>query len=497
MKSKKFISNSIIYTLNGLLLKAFNFLLLPLYTIYLTTKDYGTINLITSFVLVANYIVSFSLYSAIMRFYVDIKNDKIQVKRFFGSIIVFVFLSGISFSLLFLIFRNLVISLFLKNLDFYPTVLIVLIGLTFDCLNTVYQYILRSMEKAKKFLIVSLSYFSMQIILNITLVVFLRLGANGVLLATLFLNLLFFIYIIIDLRYCDLLTICIDIPLLKNALKYSIPLLPHNLSAQINSFASKIFINNSFSLSTVGLYGLACQFGSITDMVQSSVNIAFQPWFFDQMNKKETDYKKNIVRVSNFLIWVFGAVFLIIALFSQEAILLFTDKSYNRAWTVVPLIVITYSVKTIYYFYVNILFYYKQATKFIFIATLSSSFIDICLTAILVPSLDMYGSVLADIISMMIRITLVVIMSRRFENIGYNIRNFIYLIILNIIFIGAGLLLSYFKFIYIFNWTNVIFKIGIISIYLAIAIFYLWKHNIISQLHLKKTNKVNGNEVIT
>ena len=37
--------NSILYTLGNLLLKAFSFFLIPLYTAYLSTEEYGIINL--------------------------------------------------------------------------------------------------------------------------------------------------------------------------------------------------------------------------------------------------------------------------------------------------------------------------------------------------------------------------------------------------------------------------------------------------------------------
>ena len=82
---RKVLINSIIYSCSGLLLKCFSFFLLPLYTVYLTTEDYGINSVITSFISTASFIVAFSLFSAVMRFYVDLKEEpEIQevIKKF-------------------------------------------------------------------------------------------------------------------------------------------------------------------------------------------------------------------------------------------------------------------------------------------------------------------------------------------------------------------------------------------------------------------------------
>ncbi|MDK0650785.1 oligosaccharide flippase family protein [Clostridium perfringens] len=471
MSNKKVIKNSIIYTFCGLLLKAFNFLLLPLYTSYLTTNDYGITNLVSSFNSVMGVVVVFSLYSAITRFYADYKYDKNKVKRLYGTVITFTLISGTIFFVLFIILKPLIMRYIFKGMNFYPTVLLALIGLIFVCLQTIYQFILQAMEMAHKYTIRSIIYFFVVLGLNILFVVVFKWGANGVLLAALLANIMFTIYMFIDLNNHGIITICIDKEILKKTLRYSIPILPHNLSTTIASLVSNIFIGDNFSLSSIGLFGLAVQFGNITDTIQASVNNAFTPWFYDVLNKKDNNFKQEIVKLSNILLWIYGILFLGIALFSQDLIIIFLNKSYWKAWTVIPFIIISFSIKTIYYFYINILFYYKEATKYIFVATLSSSICNIVLSAIFIPKMDMYGSVLADAIAMLLRVVIVVALSKRYESVGYKINNFIKAFFLNCIFISIGLVFSYTKFVYKFCFLNFSYKIIIFSIYVFIALF--------------------------
>src|SRR5690606_15201938 len=98
MNSKKtVIKNSFLYTFSSLLVKAFNFLLIPLYTYHLTTEQYGIVNLINSFMNVSIFIVGFSLYTAIIRFYVEYKDDNDKLKDYISAIVMFISLSSLIF----------------------------------------------------------------------------------------------------------------------------------------------------------------------------------------------------------------------------------------------------------------------------------------------------------------------------------------------------------------------------------------------------------------
>ncbi|WP_320128503.1 oligosaccharide flippase family protein [uncultured Sphaerochaeta sp.] len=492
MTNKKVLKNSLIYTFNNILLKAFNFLLLPLYTAFLTTTDYGVTNLLASFSSVSTYIIAFSLYSAIIRFYADYKQDPEKVKTFFGTIICFVFLSGCVFFILALLLRK-VLSLFLfQGIDFYPSVFMALIALIFTSLYTLYQNILKGMQEAKKSALVSISYFLLQVLLNIVFVAFLRWGANGVLLSLVISSTFACIWMLIDLKRLHLVRFCIDKTILKETLRYSIPIIPHNLSTQIAQFVSRVFINGTSSLATVGLFSLASRFGSLADLIQSSVNAAFQPWFYEQMNKKGVD-REQIVELSNVLVWFYSFLFLCVGLFCQELISLMASSQYQESWKLVPLIVITFSIKTPYYFYINILFYYKKASKYIFTATVSSSLVNVVLSYFLIKKYGMYGSVAADAISMVLRVGIIVLIANKFTKIGYSLWYFIKLTVLTVLFLGVGLYFSYTRFASVLSLRNSLYKIVVLFVFLVI-VYLSNKGSIKGTLEIlkrKKAGKVN------
>ncbi|WP_418792202.1 oligosaccharide flippase family protein [Phosphitispora sp. TUW77] len=465
-KKSKVLVNSFFYTFSALLVKAISLLILPVYTFFLTPEDYGIINLVSSFTGVATFIVAFSIYSAVIRFYADYKDDREKLKRFYGTVIIFTFISGTIFISLGMIFKSTLISWFFEGISFYPDVLIVLLTLNFVSLHSIHQSILQGMQQGKKLTIINLVVFGIQVCLNLLLIAFFKLGASGVLLATFIINITYVLYMLIDLKKNNLVKYCIDMTLLGETLKYSVPLIPHNLSTNIASFASRVFMNYSGSLSLVGLYSVAFQFGALIDTVQTSVNKAFQPWFYNIMNCQGKENKTDVVSFSRFLLIVYSLMYMGIGLFSQEVIILMTNDRYTMAWTIIPILVVAFSVKSIYYFYVNVLFYHKDAARKIFIATIIGSFADIVFAYKLVPKYGMYGAAVAFLLAKTIIVSIIVFMSKRYDDIGYKVSSMLRIIIPGLLFMGGGLYFSYTKYITEICWMNLFYKIAIVCVYM-------------------------------
>ena len=466
--NKKVVINSIIYTFSGLLLKCFSFFLLPLYTAYLTTDDYGINSIATSFIRTMGFIVAFSLFSAVLRFYVDLKDDEVKLKRFYGTIVCFVLLSGLAFFCLFFVFRDALSKYVFQGIGYYPIILVSTVSLIFHCLHSVFDNALKSQQKAMKCAILSIAFFFVTLGFNIFFIVFLRMGALGTILATCIAYFVYSVYFLVDMIVNKKIIFCLDISLLKSALKYSIPIMPHNLSTQIAVLISKVLIGDAASLGALGVYTTAAQFGQVADTIQVYVDNAFGPWLYEKLNARETGYKESIFSITKALIAVIGLMFIGISLFAHDYIVLFLPKSYVESWKYVPMIVLVYAIKTAYYFYVEILFYYKKASRLLFTATLTSSLVNIVLSYYMIPAYGVQGSIMADGIAMLIRVGIIITISKRFEDIGLKLRTFIGNFLLVASFIVVGLSLSWFKYPDRFSFVDFVFKIAVVLIYVLI-----------------------------
>lgn len=466
----KVLINSLIYSCSGLLLKCFSFFLLPLYTTYLTTEDYGITSVVSSFIATACYVVAFSLYSAIMRFYVEFKDDPIKLKRFYGTIVTFAFLSGVVFLIVFSIFRRPLSKLLFLGLDYFPLVFVCLIMLIFNCQHTIFDNILRSQQKAMKCSICSIIYFFLGVTFNIFFVVVLKLGALGTMLATLCAYVLYTTYFVIEMSLTRSIEFCLDIKLLKSALKYSVPIIPHNISTQIAVLVSKLFISGSGSLSVLGVYTVATQFGNLADTIQGYVDSAYGPWLYEKLHNKEEGFKKVIRENVNLLTSAIGLFFIGISLFAHDYIVLFVEKSYVGSWKYVPLIVAVYGLKTAYYFFVEILLYYKEASRKVFWATMTGSIMNVFLSCFFIPWWGVYGSILADAVSMLIRTAIVILISKKQEDVGLKVRDFVKNYFVIEAFVAFGLILSATKYQSTFSIIDFGYRCCVVILYIVVSV---------------------------
>ncbi|MGU7999200.1 lipopolysaccharide biosynthesis protein [Streptococcus suis] len=471
LTTKVVFKNTIIYMVCGLLIRGFSFFLLPLYTSYLTTVDYGITSLVSSFLITGSFLVAASLYSAIFRFYVDLKHDPVRLSRFYGTIILFVLLISIIASIVMILGKKIVGYYFFNNIDFFPTIFISILSLVFYCQYTIYENILKSQQQAGKYAIITLIFFILTLVLNILFVVHFKLGANGVLLANLITYAVYFFVMLIDLWKSSMIIWCLDKRLLKEALLYSIPIIPHNLSTHITVFLSKLFIGDIGNLGDVGLFAIASQFGGIADIVQGYVNSAYGPWLYEQMTILNDSVRKNIAKISEILTYVIGFFLLGIALFSHDYIILLLDKGYASSWKYIPLIVSVFLIKILYYFYVEILFYHKKASRLIFVATLSSSLVNVVISYYLIGILGITGSILADFISMLIRVGIVIAISKRFEDIGLKLSKLVYIIMVVVVFMGIGLYFTYLNYPFTFSYIEFGYRVVVMFTYLGFVLY--------------------------
>lgn len=466
MSSKrKVLQNSFLYIFSSLLLKAMGFLLLPLYTLFLEPEDYGITNLVSSFVNVSIFVVAFSLFSAVVRFYVDYKDDRRMLKRFYGTIIVFTGISGVAFTSIGIIFRGFLSSVFLEGVPFYPIGIIALFSITFSALQYTHQSILQGLQDGKTIAKLNIIVFLIQASLSFTMIGIFKMGATGVVLSQLIVYVGYFFYMILDLKKRDLFTFCLDLKILKNALAYSIPLLPHNLSTRIASLISRILINNSGTLAAVGLYSVASQFSILIDTIQVAVNRAFLPWLYEMIENKDEESKIEAVKLSRFLLIFYSIIYMTIGLFAQDIIILMLPEKYRLSWTIIPILIAGFSIKSIYYFYSNIIMYYKSAARLLFLASLTGSIADIVLAFVLIPIYGMHGSAFAFVLAKLLMVFIVYQLSLKYNGIGYKLFEMLKTVMINLSFMYIGLYWSFTRFPLELNLLNVLYKVGVFFAY--------------------------------
>jgi len=409
---------SAIYGLGNLLPKAIGFILIPLYTNFLTPADYGILYFVTSLLGIMSIFLELGLGNTITRFHYDYLQDKREQRAFYGT----VWLSLHIFSLiatLLLIWQgeNLFRSLF-REVPFQPYGWLVLCIAFVNITSIIPLALFRVREQANYYITFTVGRFLLNTLAIIYYVSVLRLGAEGSLRGQLLSAIIFSIpFTLVSLLNLDLR---FDVNKLRASLAYGLPLIAHQLAGWALSVSDRLLLERYVSLTELGLYSLGYRFASILDLLLSSFNMAWAPFFF-----RTAKEEKNAPRIFAQLTTYYAIVVLFLALgisaCAREVLVLVANPAFWDAYTVIPVVVLAGIANGAYFITVNSLFYTKKTNK-LPVFTGFAAITNVTLNMILLPKWGILGAAWTTVISYLISATLVFREARRIYPIPYEFK---------------------------------------------------------------------------
>ena len=355
------------------------FLLIPLYTRFLTTSDYGILGVTDMVSAVIVIILTLQLAGAITIHYFRLDDNK---RRLLISTIWLFFLAiptGVTIALTAM--GGKWFSAMFPNIPFSPYIQIALVVGYLTIFSVIPQILFRLREQPIPYVIFNLAGFGVKIGLSIWFVVGLHMGAIGVLWAFLISNgILAVAYILVILRDVNW---TFSWSMLKKSLLLSLPLMPHVLGSWALSLSDRAILQAYVSLSDLGIYRLAFQFSSVYLLFIIAANNAWIPFFF----KKAIDRNSwgVIVRLATYLILALTIIGSGIAIFSGDVIRIMTPTIYHPAARIVPLLVLGSSLSIVYLVWVNATVFSKR-TGWMAIATVIAASTNVIANILTIPT---------------------------------------------------------------------------------------------------------------
>lgn len=492
---KKVLLNSGFYSVTSILQKGIGFLLLPLYTLYLTPTDYGITGIVNSFTAILTLLFTLSLNGAVQRYYYVYQADKEKLRSFYGTIVMFVMFNSLILSAIIIVFQRWLISPFIEGIDFYPYIFLGVLTVLFNPMYTIYQSLLQTLQKGKEFSVNSLLHFGLMVFLNVLFIVVFQLGAVGQLLSYLITAVVFGLYSLISLYRKNVISFNFNFSYLREALSYSVPLIPHNLSSTIAAFISRLLLNNLVSTASAGLFNIASQFMLIIDTFHMSVNNAYVPWFYGEMEKDTKKSHEGIINFADIISKGYLVISVAVSFFIKEVIQIFLPSSYLNAWMIIPIMLVAYQLKSIYLFYVNTLFYNTKSTRFIFIASVTGSLINILVMSSLTKVLGLFAPAVALLAQQIIVVMIVIFLSRRLEPVDFKLHKMIGYIVIMIITMLVGQFYDFMNPTGVISIINLLYKLIVLLIFTFIILYSeipMLKMKIKNVVNTKKKKKTKG-----
>lgn len=195
-KESKLIKNTAIIAIGNICTKCISFFMLPLYTSILSTIQYGTVDLISTYTSLIIIILTLQFEQGVFRFLIESRNNIKKQKQYISTTIISLLLLNIPIGV-----GLLAILKLLKYQYTYYVIAIILIGV---CISVLLQ-IPRGLGDNVTYAAGSCISGSLNVILNVIFIAVLNWRVEGMLFATILAQGLAAVYIIFKLKYGNIL----------------------------------------------------------------------------------------------------------------------------------------------------------------------------------------------------------------------------------------------------------------------------------------------------
>jgi len=390
----KLFSHSALYGAADVFTNLVNFLLVPLYTAFLSPRDYGDLALLLLFSTLAKILFRMGLDSAFFRIHYEMKDAQAQ-RRLAGTAFLFSALAGGAlFAGLFLLGPALGRSL-LGEPGAATLVRLAAADVFLGVFSFVPLTLLRIQDRPGLFSLFAAARHLVNTLLKILLVVK-GWGVLGVLVSDVAATALFSALLLPQLRRQT--SFALDPDLLRELLRFGLPKVPHGLLLQAQNLADRKILDLFVSRAEVGLYQVGYTFGMGVKFPLSAFEPAWQPFVYSQLGKP--DAPRSLARVATIAWAVFLFVGVSLAVVSRELLVLMTPRSpeFRAAAPVIPVVVLAYLFQGLFLLTAVGIGISKKA-RYYPAVTLVAALTNIAANLLLVPHFGILGSAWATVLS--------------------------------------------------------------------------------------------------
>lgn len=331
-REKKLVKNTIIVAIGKICTQFISFFLLPLYTALLSTEEYGIVDLLNTYISLLVPIFFFQMEQAIFRFLIDVRGNENSKKKILSTAVITIVIQIILFLILFAI-----VGIFIKNEYKYFLVVNVIASM----MSGLVLQISRGLGDNTTYSLGSFISGAGNIIFNVIFIAVFKWGAYGMLLATFLSNMICTIFIFFRKKLYKYIHIKkYDRGTLKELWKFSLPLIPNQLSWWIVNVSDRSIITYILGVGANGIYSAANKFSSICITIFNIFNLTWAESASMHINDEDkSEFFSNII---NKTIKLFTSLcIVIIACMPFVFKLLITGEGYADAYYQIPILMIS------------------------------------------------------------------------------------------------------------------------------------------------------------
>lgn len=387
-RNKELAKNTAIITIGKMSTQFLNFFLLPLYTTILSTEEYGLVDLFVTYTSLLMPIVLFQVDQAVFRFLIDERQNEQGQRRVLSTSIGFAALQSLVVIVLFCLVQP-----FISIQHKWFLLLNILASVTSNMMSQV----ARGMGDNVTFALGSFASATTQIILNIVLLVVIKMGVTGMLVATVLGHLgCTFVVLIRDKVYKYVSSKEFDRNTLVNILKYAFPLIPNALCWWVLNASDRTIVLFFLGTAANGLLSIGHKFSTVYITIYNIFNLSWTESASLHMNDKDRDVF--FTDVINQMFQLFMCVGIGIIACMPFAFSILVNEKFSAAYGIIPVFMLASMLNVVVGLY-SVIYVALKKTKEIAKTSIYSGIINIVVHLVLVKFVGLYAAAISSTVA--------------------------------------------------------------------------------------------------
>ena len=424
-KGKELAKNTIIIFIGMFFTKIIQYFLLPVYTGYLSTDEFGTYDLFVTIISLFVPILGLQIEQGVYRYLISNRNNIYKQKEYVTSSFLFVICSSLLLVLLCIIINPFITNNYkiLVEFNFIATLL-----------SSYFMQLSRGLGNNVDYSVSTVITSLATIIFNILFVVGIGLKIDGMLYGSTIGYIIGIVYLFFRLKVINYLSKeFINKHALKELLSYSLPMVPNTLSWWIFSSSDRVIVSLFIGLSATGLLAIAYKLSNVMIIIYNVFNMSLTESIALHINDEDIDeYFNKIYSTIGHLFTSFGSILISIMAF---AFYILINNSYDGAYGLIPIAIIATEFQ-VFSGMLGTVYIAKNNTKNIAATSIIAAIVNVIVDLLLIKFIGVYAAVVSTVVSYLVLfIYRYVDVNKRYINIKNNKSLFINLLI-NIIVIS-------------------------------------------------------------
>lgn len=390
-KHKELAKNTIIIFVGRFSTQFLSFLLLPIYTKVLSSAEYGTYDLIITYIALITPIVSLQIEMAVFRELIDARKNESRINAILSSSIFSILIQSTICIIIYLI------VCFFINIPYSSLVLFNIIAVL---LSNMLMQVARGLGENIKYSVSSIISGISMIFFSVFFLIILRININGLLNASILANTAAIIYLFISCRlYKRIKYVNINISIIFNLLKYSMPLIPNSLIWWIINVSDRTMISVFLGAGANGIYAISNKFSSMLIQVFNIFNLSWTESASLHIDDEDRDefFSSIFNKTLKYSLLICLSLILILPLIFN----LLIDKKYNDSFMYIPILIIG-TIFNIIVSFLGSIYVAKKLTKEIAKTSFGAGALNIIINLLLISFIGIYAAAASTALSFLI-----------------------------------------------------------------------------------------------